>query len=197
MYFLSTTLPSATAQYDVQIKDLEDRISELEENPISFELYVAFIAIIVTGIIALVSFQLIRQSNNNSKKVSEIVLMMKLNDRIYNSERGKKILEITKNRDAVVVDMNKKEGEPNGPLSHRDVENFLYDIELIFMLKDKDILTSEISSHSFTWILDRVLANTTIINFIAVKQKEYGLGMWDLLSNYYPFPERLKKDQIK
>ena len=134
MCFISTTLPSATAQYDEQIKDFENRISDLEENPISLELYVAFFAITVTGITALVSILLIHQSNNNSKKVSEIVLMMKLNDRIYNSERGKKILEITKNRDAVVVDMNKKEGEPNGPLSHRDVENFLYDLELIIML---------------------------------------------------------------
>ena len=64
-------------------------------------------SLIVAGVITIsiiVSAVLTTQSNNRYRKVSETDIMIKMNDRIYDSDRGRRILELAKNSNSIIVD---------------------------------------------------------------------------------------------
>ena len=82
-------------------------------------------------------------------------MVSKLGERIYSAEPGKKIIEMAKDPDSTIVDKDKQNGGRGGLLPHREVENFLNDVETTFLLKQQGILTDDIFKRSFrgwlTW----------------------------------------------
>ena len=122
-----------------------------------------------------------KQSNDAYSNVSSMELMFKLNERIYDSQRGKYIIEQMKDAEAEVIDLD----EPNLYPTHREVENFLNDVEAAFLLKERGILTDDMFKREFSWVVNLVVENKNIMNFIEAKQKEYGEVAWKPISDYY------------
>ena len=135
-------------------------------------------SIIVSGILTI-------QSNNRYRKVSETDIIFRLSDRIYDSEKGRKIIEMAKNSDKVIVDFKHSDGGQKELLPHRDVENFLNDVEMIFTLQQNNVLTKSMFRQAFSWVIDLIIKNKSMITFIEEKQKEYGDVAWKPISDYY------------
>ena len=131
------------------------------------------------------SNEMTRQSNEHNKIVFEIDLIFRLNDRIYESDTGKKIIEMAKNPDAIIVDADFPENTKFGSLNHREVENYLNNIEMACTLKQQNILTSKMFEQAFTWVIDLMVENHSIMRFIKSKQGEFGDVAWKPISDYY------------
>lgn len=108
-------------------------------------------------------------------------LIFKLSERIYDSERGKWIIEKAKDPAYAIVVIDEPEKHP----THREVENFLNDVETTFLLKQGGILTDDTFKRTFSWVVDLVVENKSIMDFIKAKQKVYGDVAWKPISDYY------------
>ncbi|MCY4491937.1 MAG: hypothetical protein OXC46_10850 [Thaumarchaeota archaeon] len=65
---------------------------------------------VMIGLSIIASSILTSKSNTRYRKVSEIDIIMRLNDRIYDSKRGKKIIEMIKDPNKAIVDLEHKDG---------------------------------------------------------------------------------------
>ena len=129
-----------------------------------------------------------RKSNAAYKSVSSMELIFKLSDRIYESERGRKIIEQIKKPDSVIVALDKQGGGgliASHLLPHREVENFLNDVETALLLKQHRMLRSGMFEQTFLWVVDLVVEHKNLMEFIEAKQQKYGDVAWKPISDYY------------
>ena len=131
-----------------------------------------------------ISSILIYTSNIRYRKISEADMVMRLSDRIYASENGKKILEMAKDPNKVIVNIEDICGKEGDALPHRDVENFLNDVEQVFVLQQDKIFTDRTVRYAFSWVIDLIVENKSMMTFITKKQKEYGDVAWKPISDY-------------
>lgn len=159
----------------------------------SWDILFDVLTIVIISVSIIISAKFTITSNNKYREVSETDLILRLNDRIYESKKGQTIIELAKDCNAIVVDTNKQKGVPNGPLPHREVENFLNDVEMIFTLKEKKILADSMFKQAFSWVINLIVNNKSIMDFIELKQKEFGAVAWKPITDYY-HEEKLKKN---
>ncbi|MCY4491371.1 MAG: hypothetical protein OXC46_07915 [Thaumarchaeota archaeon] len=143
-----------------------------------------FIIAIMLSASIIISSILIYTSNIRYRKISEADMVMRLSDRIYASENGKKILEMAKDPNKVIVNIEDKDGKEGDALPHRDVENFLNDVEHVFVLQQDKIFTDRTVRYAFSWVIDLIVENKSMMTFIAKKQEEYGDVAWKPISDY-------------
>ena len=153
-------------------------------------------SLIVAGVIAasiLISSKLTIESNTRYRKVSETDIVLRLNDRIYDSETGIQILEMAKDSDKIIVDLEHQDGG-EGLLKHRSVENFLNDVETVFILQQNKVLTDSMFRQAFSWVIDLIVKNKSMMTFIEKKQDEYGNVAWKPISDYY-YNQKINKNE--
>lgn len=148
-------------------------------SDVSLVVQIALVLAVIVAAISTTHYN--RTSNHKYGVVSSMELIFKLSERIYDSERGKWIIEKAKDPAYAIVVIDEPEKHP----THREVENFLNDVETTFLLKQGGILTDDTFKRTFSWVVDLVVENKSIMDFIKAKQKVYGDVAWKPISDYY------------
>ena len=65
------------------------------------------------------------------------------------------------------------------------MENFLNDVETVFTLRQNEVLSGKLSEQAFSWVVDLIVKNKNVMDFIEAKQREYGQVAWKPISDYY------------
>lgn len=189
MLLITTPLVFGQEDYsDPRIEKLQNDVLELREknqnDPVSWELYaaVAGILIALTGVLlsnhqTRNSNQIAKNSFESFKKTSEADLLLRLNDAIYRSDEGKKILESAR-LGLPILEQNQ------GNVTERELENFLNEVETVSMLIKQGTLTSSMAEQGFGWVIERVKENPEIMEYIKNAQKKYGDYAWIEITNY-------------
>ena len=153
---------------------------------VSLGVQIALVAVVIAS--AVITSHYNRKSNAAYQNVSSMELIFKLSDRIYESERGQKIIEKIKKPIGVIVDIDQPDGGgvlARHLLPHREVENFLNDVETALLLRQHKILRPGMFEQTFLWVVDLVAENKNLMEFIAAKQKQYRTTAWKPISDYY------------
>jgi len=178
-------------EYDKRVNTLEKQVIKLEQEikdskSSSWELQIAILALVVAFAGVFLSSYFNNKSNNLSKdsfnsfkKVSEAEFLLKLDEMIYRSDEGKKIIECAKHNTKVL----KSNG---GEVSERELENFLNEIENVWTLIKQGVITSELAEIGFSWVIERIHEHKEIMTYIATAQKKYGDIAWKPITDYKP-----------
>ena len=122
--------------------------------------------------IAKESFDLLRKS-------TEADLLLRLNESIYRSDEGKKIIEAIRLKQIVLEN-------GGGSVNERDLENFLNEVETVAILIKQGTLTSAMAEQAFGWVIRLIKENTEVMNYIKKAQEKYGDVAWIEISKYVP-----------
>ena len=120
-----------------------------------------------------------RKSFEALQKTSEADLFLRLNDTIYRSDEGKKIIECTRTGKPVL--------ETNGgKVTERELENFLNEVETVWLLIEQGSLSSKIAKVGFSWVIERLKESQEIMKYIEKAQEKYGAVAWKTITDYDP-----------
>jgi len=151
-----------------------------------WEIYavVAGIAVALLGVF--LSNHQTRKSNKIAKdsfdllrKSTEADLLLRLNDSIYRSDEGKKIIEAMRLKQIVLQN-------GGGSVNERDLENFLNEVETVAILIKQGTLTSTMAEQAFGWVIQLIKKNNEVMDYINKAQQKYGDVAWIEISNYKP-----------
>jgi len=179
-------IPIAYAETTISNEELEKRIIELEQNIISLRLIATFGLIIVSAVGVIVSSYFVKRAHITSKQVSEVDLILRLSEKIFESETGKWIIEKSKDPNSRIIEIDVPMGYLSFLVPHREMENFLNKIETVLLLKEQNLITDVMTEHEFTWVIDRIVQNNSITEFRNWKRKEFESQAWDSIHKYKP-----------
>ena len=171
---------------DKQLATLQEEISLLEskiENiqTITWEPYavIAAIAGVIVAIYSVISSnRMTGKSFTNFQKTAEADLLFKLNDTIYRSDEGKKIIEGAKKGQKILKDNG-------GNITERELENFLNELEYVAMMIRQGMLTQNMADQTFGWVILQVHKSSEIMNYIkTVQKRDNDAEYWEGIINY-------------
>ena len=149
-----------------------------------WEIYAAIAGISVALLGVFLSDRQTRKSNKIAKdsfdllrKSTEADLLLRLNDSIYRSDEGKKIIEALRLKKAVLENTG-------GSVNERDLENFLNEVETVAILIKQGTLTSTMAEYTFGWVIQLIKENNEVMSYIKKAQQKYGAVAWTEISNY-------------
>ncbi len=149
-----------------------------------WEIYAAIVGISVALLGVFLSDRQTRKSNKIAKdsfdlfrKSTEADLLLRLNESIYRSDEGKRIIEAIRLKQKVL-----QNGENS--VTERDLENFLNEVETVAILIKQGTLTSTMAEQAFGWVIQLIKENTEVIEYIKKAQEKYGDVAWIEISNY-------------
>jgi hypothetical protein len=139
-----------------------------------------YVAILITaGGIGLGAYFTIRGLKISQRK-TEADLFLRLNERLYNSEDAKLIINAMVEKKNIL----KING---GDLEKRNLENFLNEVQSVCILINHGVLSPEFAEPGFIWVLTHVKKNPEIMAYIDFAQKNnYGYYSWGEISMYSP-----------
>jgi hypothetical protein len=151
-----------------------------DENQEQETAQLPYVAILITtGGIGLGAYFTIRGLKISQRK-TEADLFLRLNERLYNSEDAKLIINaMAEKKD--ILEMN------GGKLENRNLENFLNEVQSVCILINHGVLSPEFAEPGFMWVLTHVKKNPEIMAYIDFAQKNnYGYYSWGEISMYTP-----------
>lgn len=158
--------------------------TSLPKPQIDWEFYIAIVGISVAITSVLLSNHQTRKSNKISqnsfdllRKSTEADLLLRLNESIYRSDEGKKIIE------AIRLKQNILE-KNDGLVNERDLENFLNEVETVAILIKQGTLTSTMAEQSFGWVIQLIKENKEVMDYIKQAQEKYGDVAWIEITRY-------------
>jgi len=198
--FLSlAALPYVSVQLEERVDAIEEEISILkQQNNVAYTqlaVYVAISAVIAVLIGILISDRNTRKSNQTARnsldsfmKVSEADILLRLTQLVFRSEGSSTILEYAKNiklkkiSDALNIVADKTESDGKWTVTERELENFLNDLEVTLVLIKQGSVTSEMIITEFGWVIDIIVDNQSIMNFVDMRETEFEGTAWPQIS---------------
>jgi hypothetical protein len=129
----------------------------------------------VSGILIAAYFH--HRNEKGQRQKLEVDLLLRLNQSIYRSDEGKKILDAAVKGKPILK-------EKGGDIEIRELENFLNEVQAVCILINYRILSQEIAEPGFAWVIQRVRENTEIMNYIEQRQKIHNYYSWGEISMY-------------
>src|SRR3989338_3126780 len=145
-----------------------------------------YVAIIITvGGVILGAYFTVRGLKIAQRK-TEADLFLRLNERLYNSEDAKLIINAMV-ENTPILEIN------GGKLKDRILENFLNEVQAVCILVNAKVLSQDFAEPGFVWVLTHVKKNPEIMAYIEFAQKKnYGYYSWGEISMYESKPYRRK-----
>lgn len=171
---------------NTELDKIRGDISELQKktSDSSWQMYVGIAGVSVALLGVFLSNHQTNKSNNiskesfeNARKATEADLLLRLNENIYRSVEGKKIIEHVRLNQSVL----KRNG---GTVDERDLENFLNEVESVAILINQGTMTSEMAEQAFGWVIKIIKENNEIMNYIKKAQERFGDYAWVEITNY-------------
>lgn len=165
---------------DVKDTSLIDTVSEDKIDKNENQLPYVAIGITVGGVVLGSYFT--AKGLKISQRKTEADLFLRLNERLYNSEDAKLIIDaMIQDPPAPILKIN------NGKLENRILENFLNEVQAVCILVNTKVLSQDFAEPGFVWVLTHVKKNPEIMSYIEFAQKKnYGYYSWGEISEYKP-----------
>jgi hypothetical protein len=117
------------------------------------------------------------RNEKGQRQKLEADLLLRLNQSIYRSDEGKKILDAAVKGKPILK-------EKGGDIEIRELENFLNEVQAVCMLINHRMVSQKIAEPGFGWVIRKVKENMEIMNYIEQRQKIYDYYSWGEISMY-------------